>query len=366
MSWKSIVTAGLVCLLASPVFALTAPTLGVVSTAGTAANGHLDANGNWLWTVNVTPTYGDVPDASGTPIAAELGFNAGVVTGLGGTPSTGQGNILSAVRNPASGTGSFDTINPGNVVYSSWQTAGNGLLDANSNNKPTGIQTNCASGTCSNESNTTPAGLGGDSSVTGSANQAFAALGSVNFTSGTKSMMNIVVQRPVVDSVNFETTTRIQVTGAYNSNGTLSGTPGTSAAFGLLAQITGGTSPNYTTTNYTSYGGSNFVVALHARGGDADLDGTVGFSDYSPVSNNYGQPGTWKWNEGDFTGDGAVGFDDYSFVSNHFNDATYNYTVYVSPSPGSGSIQGGVPEPASIALVGLALIGGMGLCGRKR
>ena len=60
MSWKSLVTASLLCALASPAFAV--PTLSITS-------GGLDATtGQWVWNVAITPT------ASGTPMATELGF----------------------------------------------------------------------------------------------------------------------------------------------------------------------------------------------------------------------------------------------------------------------------------------------------
>ena len=59
MSWKSLVTASLLCVLASPAFAV--PTLSITS-------GGLDASGNWVWNVAITPT------ATGTPMATELGF----------------------------------------------------------------------------------------------------------------------------------------------------------------------------------------------------------------------------------------------------------------------------------------------------
>src|SRR3954469_3829889 len=103
MSWKSLVTAGLFCVLASPVLAV-GPTLSV-SKGGTQASGNLDDNGNWVWKVQVTPDLttpsGTWPDGTGTPMAAELGFT-----------SSKSGTTAAVV-----GGSAFDTANPGKKIF---------------------------------------------------------------------------------------------------------------------------------------------------------------------------------------------------------------------------------------------------------
>ncbi len=361
MSWKSLVTAGLLCVLATPVFAQ--PNMGVIK-GGTQplTSGNLDAAGNWVWTVTVTPDLttagpGGWPDGTGTPVAMEAGFTSSS-TGL----AAGQGNVISAMRNPVNGAGSFDTINPGAVVFPTWQTGA--LLDAGSNNRPTGIQTSCASGNCSSggfPGNATGESYAADGSVLSTnpaQQQVFAALGSVNFTTaGPHNVMNITVQRPVIPNGSPNdtlTTTTIKVSGAYTGNA-------------RLTQITGKSGTTYTTSNFDTFGGNSYSFTRSAKGGDADLDGDIDFDDFGVLFGQYTQPaGALQWYHADFNGNFDVEFDDFGILFGNYG-AVHNYVVGpVSPGAGAGLEASNIPEPASIALLGLAILGSLGVIRRKR
>ena len=71
--------------------------------------------------------------------------------------------------------------------------------------------------------------------------------------------------------------------------------------------------------------------------GDANLDGTVQFSDFLALSGGFGMPGGWA--DGDFDGDGDVQFADFLSLSANFGQM------------GAAS----VPEPASEPLAVIAL-----------
>lgn len=337
MSRKCFVIAGLLCLLAAPVFA--APTVNITS-------GGLNAQGDWIWNVTITNSDGGggLPPSGSSPLATELGFNLTVA------------DLLNATRtNQAT---NFDTLNPGNIIFDSWQTNANGLLDSTSNNKPTGIQTQCPSGTCSTESRTTPVGLGSDSSVVGAVSQVFAALGSIDYnTLGPHDFIQIITNGPTGVGPSPPTSTRksvIEMLGEYTAGGATGGNTG------RIAELLTAT----TATNHNGYAATMYALA---QPGDTDLVLGVNLDDFNTVVDNIGKPRYWQG--GNFhANDGSnVNLDDFNTVVDAIGLPSGGSGSGVGPGAGAGGglgSGGAVPEPTSLVLLGLGII--PFLAGRRR
>jgi hypothetical protein len=94
------------------------------------------------------------------------------------------------------------------------------------------------------------------------------------------------------------------------------------------------------------------TLVMLTLAGDADLSGTVNVDDYNTLRSYYGATNA-TWEMGDFNYDGVVNADDYNILR-----AFYNQTV--PAAPGLDGVAGAVPEPATMALLGLGALCALG------
>ena len=94
----------------------------------------------------------------------------------------------------------------------------------------------------------------------------------------------------------------------------------------------------------------NSLLIRYTAAGDANLDGVVDTSDFTPLATNFGGSGK-RWYEGDFNYDGVVNALDFNMLASNFGFAV--------PAPSLGTI---VPEPG----IGMVLAGFGFLIRRRR
>jgi hypothetical protein len=320
MSWKSFVTAGLLCVIASPVFA--APTVSIVP-GGTFASNRLNADGDYVWNVRLfqSSPIVDVDDGGpllpGSPLGAELGFR----------------ETVSEVLNAVNMNDGFDfNTNPGNGIFG-WETLTDTDGSGSTNNgTPCAADPNCTVGDPNADPDDEPTGVQFSTAL----DEVFSALGSVDYLTDAdgKNYIQITVNGP---STTGTLGTNLQMLGDYGGNGRIAEL---NDAFNP-ANPTGPGNPF--SINHDTYA---TTVSFTAKAGDANLDGSVGAGDYAIWLSNVGAPSA-KWYQGDFNGDGSVGAGDYAI-----------WLANVGTGGGSG---GAVPEPATMAMVALAGLGVIGL-----
>jgi fibronectin-binding autotransporter adhesin len=107
------------------------------------------------------------------------------------------------------------------------------------------------------------------------------------------------------------------------------------------------------------------VLVKYTYYGDANLDGSVNGADYQQIDLGFGSHLT-GWSNGDFNYDGVVDGSDFSLIDNTFNQINASGASPLAVVAGSADLVASpadVPEPTTLALLG---IGVMGLLGRRR
>jgi hypothetical protein len=157
---------------------------------------------------------------------------------------------------------------------------------------------------------------------------------------------------------NTRLTSSVQVLGAYP----------TSPGSGRIAELLTATPDPNDSDNYSNFEGT---ATRTAKGGDINLDGIVNSLDASAFGANWQAAVTSGWRGGDFNRDGTVNSLDASFFGANWQQSGGTNTPYDETGiqdPGAGAGLGGgsaVPEPATVALAALALLGSLGLIRRR-
>jgi len=314
MSWKKAITAGLLCVLASPAFA--APTLSITGSINNQATIPVR-----VWNVAAGP---DIALDPSTAMTLELGFQAtgGNILSITSTPNE------SAAASPAPARVELNN-QPGNVIFG-WETLTDIDPTAVVNNKPVGIQI----------------GTGG------SANQGVAFIAENLFTTaGNRDLLTITTDSSV---------TSLTWGGIYKADHTMFTPNGTLQGSGRIAQSD--TTGVGGATNFdTGYSGSLAKLGPTNQRflGDMNGNGSVTSADVARFSDALFASATYKTNNpnlnylrADMNGSGTVTTADVA----RFSNVLFSTNGVPSGSDGGLGAGGTVPEPASVALVGLGLM----------
>jgi autotransporter-associated beta strand protein len=370
------------------------------TVTGVPSNDALVYNSSALVLVSVTTgpanlTYLNANGTFDTGVSSSFNGSSGPSVFHTGDNVTFDDTFTGPYTVPISGS-----VSPGSTTFNN--SAGNYVVsgaDASSGISGTGSLTKYGTGSVTISTNNNYSGgtfVNGGSLILASAN-AFPAHGSLAIASGASVTINTSsgsVFNPVVGSLSNSgaidiknnamiiqggngssgsiTAVTAQVRAAYNG-GAWNGSSGS----GVITSSTAASDTTHLTavgvaTGFTTFEGqtvnSSDVLVKYTYYGDANLDGHVDGTDYSRIDNAVAMGGLTGWANGDFNYDGVINGSDYTLIDNAYNMQGAALASELA-SPGAvatAQIAGGVsavPEPTSLALIGLT---GLGLLGRRR
>ncbi len=114
-----------------------------------------------------------------------------------------------------------------------------------------------------------------------------------------------------------------------------------------------GASPLFSDHAFDSH--ASYQLVVRTLDGDADLDGTVGPSDFNLLASHFGMTGQ-SWSTGDFDFDGAVGPSDFNLLATNFGKAGSSGTGLTSADLLTlNAFAATVPEPATVTILAALL-----------
>ena len=325
----------------APTITIAPPTTGTTATAsGNASNFVLDGTqelttgSGYTSTPTATLTASSGTAVLGTPQVSGIALQLATNSSIGGT-----GNIV--VAGPVTGGGSLTKTSANTVTlqapntYSGGTTISGGtLVAAHAQALGSGPLTIHGGGTVQLQSGLGAAVVLPSVTFDGSAGNW---LGTLDVTNN-KLVVEAVVSKPAA-LANLQS----QANSAIKSS-TMA------ATFGIAVVDNAALATPLTTFGGTPVDVNSILVAPELLG-DSNIDGTVDLTDLSTVLNNFGST-TSAWTSGNFDGAATIDLTDLSDVLNNFGASNPNPT---SASGGGAVAAIATPEPASLAVAGIAL-----------
>jgi autotransporter-associated beta strand protein len=122
----------------------------------------------------------------------------------------------------------------------------------------------------------------------------------------------------------------------------------------IAGRVIDSLNPVNKTVGYADDTTAKQVTALVTWSGDANIDGTVNALDFNILATNFGAGPAAYWFQGDFDHNGLVNTLDFNALATNFNQTG---GIIPGALPGAPALGALVPEPASVVVLGMALLG---------